>query len=109
MSVQGRIVASMHKKQGESFPFFAASPIDISAEGIYNVPKKTGKEPFCDGTYREHHDDADVHALHVHASAYAKFGSLCFINFQFGTKRPIPELRNAVSFPALFSCPAKNL
>ena len=71
-------------------------------------PRKQERSRFCDGTYREHHDDADVHALHVHASAYAKFGSLCFINFQFGTKRPIPELRNAVSFPALFSCPAKK-
>ena len=71
-------------------------------------PRKQERSRFCDGTYREHHDDADVHALHVHASAYAKFGSLCFINFQFGTKKANPGAEKRCEFPGSFFLPGKK-
>ena len=65
-------------------------------------PRKQERSRFCDGTYREHHDDADVHAQHVHVFAYAKFGSLCFIKFQIGSMAAGIGAEKRCEFPGSF-------
>ena len=72
-------------------------------------PRKQERSRFCDGTYREYHDDADVHALHVHASAYAKFGSLClFHKFPVWHKKANPGAEKRCEFPGSFFLPGKK-